>query len=573
MRKIFASFALLLAFMVSAFAGTITVPAGGNLQAAINAAVPGDTIVVAAGASFVGPFTLPNKNGTLPITITTSAALPARRILPSDSSLLPKLLAPNAEAAIRTDTGAHDYLLVGLEVAPVNATITVYGLVDLGHNSRGSDSWNLVEQNTVDRMPTRIVLDRLFIHGLPSADSQRGVALNSGETTVKNCYISDIHGRGFDTQAIAGFNGTGPFHIINNYLEGAGENVMFGGSDPRIPNLIPSNIEIRGNYVAKPLSWKVGHPTYAGFHWTVKNLFELKNAKNVVLDGNVFENNWVDGQSGVGILLTVRNQDCSAPWSTVQNVTFTNNTVMGSEGGTLNFLGKDNEAEPAYGKCPLNTGGSVRGTDVVLTNNLFYNNGGPFLILNGFNNVKLRRNTHLQTGNLTTLYGEPSLGFEYTENLTIDHEYGIYGDGGLIGTAALTKWVPGSVFTGNVIGSPYYQGGYPAGNTYVASIPLTSDYRTSYVGKGVDIDALKLAQSGAAPAPTPAPSPSPVPTVTPTPVPPLPTPTPAPTVTPTPAPTPAPTPVVTPTPTPSPTPAPATGCKSWWKPWTWARKC
>src|SRR6267142_3100250 len=40
---------------------TIVVNAGGNLQTAINNAVPGDTIVLQAGATFTGPFTLPNK--------------------------------------------------------------------------------------------------------------------------------------------------------------------------------------------------------------------------------------------------------------------------------------------------------------------------------------------------------------------------------------------------------------------------------------------------------------------------------------------------------------------------------
>ena len=39
-------------------AATISVPAGGNLQAAIDAAKPGDVIELAAGATFDGPFTL-----------------------------------------------------------------------------------------------------------------------------------------------------------------------------------------------------------------------------------------------------------------------------------------------------------------------------------------------------------------------------------------------------------------------------------------------------------------------------------------------------------------------------------
>ena len=52
---------------------TIAVPAGGNLQAALDAAQPGDVITLQAGATFQGPFTLPNKAGAGWITVRTSA--------------------------------------------------------------------------------------------------------------------------------------------------------------------------------------------------------------------------------------------------------------------------------------------------------------------------------------------------------------------------------------------------------------------------------------------------------------------------------------------------------------------
>ena len=52
-----------------------------------------------------------------------------------------------------------------------------------------------------------------------------------------------------------GWNGPGPYLIENNYLEAAGENVMFGGTDPSIPNLVPSNITIRRNLISRPLAW------------------------------------------------------------------------------------------------------------------------------------------------------------------------------------------------------------------------------------------------------------------------------------------------------------------------------
>ncbi|HVG31795.1 MAG TPA: hypothetical protein VM911_01885, partial [Pyrinomonadaceae bacterium] len=58
-----ATLLLLYAATVSATrAATLTVPAGGDLQSAINAAQPGDTILLEAGASFIGPFTLTAKS-------------------------------------------------------------------------------------------------------------------------------------------------------------------------------------------------------------------------------------------------------------------------------------------------------------------------------------------------------------------------------------------------------------------------------------------------------------------------------------------------------------------------------
>src|SRR5438105_9551765 len=58
-------------------------------------------------------------------------------------------------------------------------------------------------------------------------------------------------------------------------------------------------------------------------------------------DLNVFENNWMQAdQDGLAILFTPRNQNGTAPWSTVQDVTFTNNIVRHSTGG-INLMGWD----------------------------------------------------------------------------------------------------------------------------------------------------------------------------------------------------------------------------------------
>src|SRR5215813_7340654 len=52
---------------------TIAVPAGGDFQAAINQAKPGDVITLQAGATYTGNFTLPKKAGSGCIVIRSSA--------------------------------------------------------------------------------------------------------------------------------------------------------------------------------------------------------------------------------------------------------------------------------------------------------------------------------------------------------------------------------------------------------------------------------------------------------------------------------------------------------------------
>src|SRR5215208_1152401 len=406
-----------------------------DLQAAINAAQPGDTIVVQAGATFIDGFVLPLKSGTGEIVIQSSrmSELPEGvRVNPSQSALFAKVQTSNVEPIIRTAAGAHHYRFQGIEFSTSNASVKVYDLIRFGEGR--------AEQKTLDSVPHHLVIDRCYIHGFDTQDVQRGISLNSAESTITNSYISEIHGVGYDTQAIDGWSGPGPYHIINNYLEAAGENILFGGADPGIPNLVPSDIEIRRNYVFKPLSWKVGHPTYAGKHWTVKNILELKNARNVIIDGNVFENCWTDGQTGIPILFTVRNQEGSAPWSIIENVTFSNNIVKGAE-GALNLLGSDNEKP------------SQRSSGLVIANNLFTDIKGPFLTLNGYNNVSILHNTHFQRGNITILYGTPAQQFVYRDNLTIRDAkgYGVFGDSLGEGVVALRKFTPDFVFKNNVL--------------------------------------------------------------------------------------------------------------------------
>lgn len=461
----------------------------GDFQRALNDAKPGDTIVLEAGAVYTGPFVLPVKTGSEFITIQTSrlAELPEGvRVSPAQSALFAKLQsAENGSPIVRTKPRAHHYKFIGIEFSTATEKVVIGDLIRLGDYST---------QTTLDVVPQHIDIDRSYIHGFPSQEVQRGVSLNSAHSSITNSYISEVHGRGYDTQAICGWNGPGPYKIINNYLEGAGENVMFGGADPKIRNLVPSDIEIRDNYFFKPLSWKVGDPSYGGRHWSVKNLFELKNARRVIIDRNVFENNWVDAQAGSAILFTVRNDNGTAPWATIEDVTFTNNIVKNSP-SALNLLGKDN-LQP-----------SQRARKLVISNNFFTGISSTFLTMTGYQNVTISNNTHFQSGNIMSLHGEPSPGFVYERNITVrdNKGYGVMGDATGEGRVGLDRFTPGAQFTNNVIvGAKASQ--YPANNFYPQSLaevgfenPEMGDFRLNARSKfkqtGADFSRLPTAVS------------------------------------------------------------------------------
>jgi hypothetical protein len=405
-----------------------------------------------------------------------------------------KLISRRGDGVVMTERGAHHYRFIGVEVAPVEGT-SLHALMWLGHN----------KERAIDELPHHIIVDRCYIHGDPKRGSRRGVALNGRHLAVIDSHLSDFKEVGADSQAILGWGGLGPFKIVNNYLEGAGENVMFGGGDPSIKDLVPSDIEVRGNYMAKPLSWKQNDPSYEGTAWTVKNLFELKNARRVVVEGNVLEYNWQESQSGFAVLLTVRNQDGHAPWSVVEDVRFTNNIIRHSGSG-LSLLGRDNNQPP---------GRSQDTKRILIRNNLWEDIGGErwggngtlFQMIEGTSDVVIERNTGLQRGTVLFTTGPLHRRFAFKNNIALHNEYGIFGNGVGIGMPALETFFPDSVVTGNILVGGDKQR-YPDGNLFPESIdavpfvdPRAGDYRLAtdgHVGRinrtdvGVDLDSLCL---------------------------------------------------------------------------------
>jgi hypothetical protein len=461
---------------------TINVPAGGNLQGAIDEAKPGDRITLQPGATYEGPFHLRPKTGDGWIVITTASTelpKPGTRVTPAHARLMPKLVGA-AEALIEADAGAHHYRLVGLEITPTDGA-AVTNLIQFGGDAKSPDM-----------VPHHLIVDRSYLHGDPKRGSRRGVALNAAHAAVIDSYLVDFKQPTVDAQAISGWNGPGPFKIEGNYLEASGENIMFGGADPSIPNLVPSDIEIRRNHLTKPLTWKKDDPSFAGTEWAVKNLFELKNARRVLVEGNLLEHNWPQAQNGFAILFTVRNQDGGAPWSVVEDVTFRNNYVRGVAAG-INILGRDDNQKSEQTKR------------IAIVNNVFQDVGGAkwggngrlFQLLDRTVAITIEHNTARHTGGII-FAGDtgPHESFVFQNNVMPHNEYGIIGSGTGPGASTLQKFFPGGIVRGNVlIGGP--AASYPKENSFPASaelIPKSANGRAP----GADIAALDRALGGLA---------------------------------------------------------------------------
>lgn len=459
---------------------TLYVPAGGDLQAALDEAGPGDILALEAGAVFVGNFTLPKKSGADWTVIRTAEpqGLPSSgvRITPSDADALPKILTPNARPAIAADSGAHHFHFIGVEIASADASSdAVETLVRLAGD---------VETD----LPADIIYDRCYIHGRPAGGVRRGIDAAGVRTAIVDSYFSDFYDFGAESQAVA-VNGPGPFKIVNNYLAAAGENVVLGGNAPAAP----SDIEIRGNYFHKPLAWKI-----AGRQ--AKDFLAVKAAQRVLIENNVFENNWTSDDGGFAVLLAGNGR---AP-SVVQDITFRKNIVRRSGAG-VGIVGQTPEFPTRETRR------------VLIQDNLLDEIGGAwggggilFQLAGDTADVVIDHNTGVQNGKALVTDGATHSGLVYQNNIALDNHTAAalgYGD----------KWVvrfPGYVFARNVLtgGSPT---GYPADNFFPGSAAdvgfidaADGDYRLSAVSPyynagtdganiGADYEMLKSAAAAA----------------------------------------------------------------------------
>jgi hypothetical protein len=305
------------------------VKGNGNLQAAIDGAACGDIIELEAGAAFTGHFVLPRKPCDDAHWIIIRSSAPDNALPPQQTRLTPCYAGVGSLpgrpdfhcASIRNATakiifaaqdgagpilfadGANHYRFIGIEVTRESPGARVSALA----GPEGAAATN------------HLIFDRVWMHGTAQDETTRGLFLDGATyVAVVDSFFSDFHcvakGSCSDSQAISAGGGDlpmGPYKIVNNFLEASGENIMFGGSQATVT---PTDIEIRHNYLFKPVIWMSGQPGFvgglSGRPFIVKNHFELKNAQRVLFEGNILEDSWGGfTQTGFSILLTPKNQN------------------------------------------------------------------------------------------------------------------------------------------------------------------------------------------------------------------------------------------------------------------------
>jgi hypothetical protein len=332
---------------------TTRVNSGDNLQTSLNNAKCGDTIELQAGATFNGIYTFPAKSCDAKhwIIVRTNAddsllppegtrltpcyagvaSLPGRPAFSCSSTknVLAKLVMTQVGSGpVVFASGANHYRLIGLELTRLAGTGLVTALSSI---SSGAPANNLL-------------LDRMWLHGTAKDETTRGVQLGGGTyVSVIDSFFTDFHcisrtGACTDSQAInggIGDNPMGPYKIVGNFLEAAGENILLGGAEG---TYVPADIEVTHNHMFKPLTWMPGHSGFVGGAdgnpFIVKNLFELKNGQRILLDSNIMENTWGGfSQVGFGILLTPKNQGGLCSICQVTDVTLRYNQISHTGAG------------------------------------------------------------------------------------------------------------------------------------------------------------------------------------------------------------------------------------------------
>ncbi len=243
---------------------SVTVPAGGDLQAALK---KGGVIQLEAGATYTGAFV---------------ARVPGTRLKGEGA----KLAGARSPALV---IAASDIQVENIEASSPGYDQSV---IRLGSNDNS--------QTTREQEPSDIVLKSVRV---PTHRGKRAFEINARKVLLENCSADDVWDpAGRDSQGIVILNSSGDIRIIGGSYTAGSENIMVGGDTIKLAGVETTNILIENVDLAKPLSWHADK-----VNRNVKNIFELKAGVDVTLRNVRMRGSWVASQTGEGVVITPRN--------------------------------------------------------------------------------------------------------------------------------------------------------------------------------------------------------------------------------------------------------------------------
>lgn len=406
-----------------------------NKAATLNGSAPVE-ITLPTGDPFDEAVTLTVPVGNNYITLKSSQLgnLPAgRRVDRSNLSNFATMLAPNADNAVKTTISSgvpsHHYRFQGIQFKTKPGANIVYWILSLGQNEP--------VQNSLAMIPHHLIIDRCLIYsenvylvGTPPNQTNRnatrnGINLLATRSSVLDSYISNINEPGNECHAIAVFNTVGVLGIVNNYLESGSVNVLFGGTIPYITGSIIADVEFRRNHNRKPLEKRSLHSDPL-LRWSAKNNYEMKVGKYFVIEGNIFEGNWIGWDQRYLVNFNALAED-TGNQTKIEDTQFTQNILRYGPNGFL--MSKiDPASSPKRVLVAHNLITNIGGIEYgVPGGDGDGANGKAFIIGRNFQNLVINHNTLLTQWGIIDVDGE-SYPLIYTNNIS-NHGTSPYGDG------------------------------------------------------------------------------------------------------------------------------------------------
>ncbi len=414
----------------------IHVAANEKLAEAVDRAQCGDTLLLPAGATFEVA-SLPYKKCDAAHYITIRTDTPDSKLPPEGSRISP------AWAGIASLPGRPQFAQPAGGPGKLLATIMVKqntGVVVGDHVRFLGIEWTTRADTPVTRMIStehgeRIIFDRNYIHAGEGAEVAHGVGMVQGShyIAVIDSYISQltciaVSGKCTDATGMGGAHSDDPFgtfKIYNNFIEAAGEDILFGGGGSENN---PTDIEIRRNHLFRPMLWKQDEPGYtapssSGHPFVVKNNLELKSGVRVLIEANLLENSWGGfSQRGFSILLTPASQSSHCPKCRVTDVTLRYDRVRNA-GGVFAFA--MTLAPEAKGRGSAEDGGRFSIHDLIADDihGEDYHGGGTFLkeafAQNHIHDVQMDHITSFSPGALLVVHnrGDKTPNFAITNSV------------------------------------------------------------------------------------------------------------------------------------------------------------